>query len=155
MRRFGYSRAPNVSAESEPRSRSHSTTTIEAGSTWLPTRSAPMRAGDVVRVDFGVPQGSEPGFVRPAVVLTADNVLRRQPRTVHVVPLTSNTQRHMPTDVLLEDIEVEQPSTAQVHLCTAISTARIVDEPKPDALNVGPVHLAQMRSVMSDLLDLP
>lgn len=113
-----------------------------------------MQAGDVVRVDFGVPQGSEPGIVRPAVVLTADNVLRAHPRTVHVVPLTSNIRRNFPTDVVLDD-EVAQPSAAQVHLCTVISTARIADAATAGAENVGPLHLAQMRSVLADLLDLP
>ena len=33
-----------------------------------------MNYGDVVRVDFGTPIGSETGFVRPAVVVTSGNV---------------------------------------------------------------------------------
>jgi mRNA-degrading endonuclease toxin of MazEF toxin-antitoxin module len=58
-----------------------------------------MHAGDVVEVDFGVPEGSEPGFVRPAVVITADLILAAGPRTLHVVPITSNTSRSLPTEV--------------------------------------------------------
>lgn len=72
-----------------------------------------------------------------------------------MVPLTSNIGRSISTDVLLEGDEVAQPSAAQVHLCTVISTARIVDAATAGAENVGPLHLAQMRSVIADLLDLP
>ena len=60
-----------------------------------------MRAGDIRRVDFGEPIGSEPGLVRPALLVTSDTVLERNPRTVHVVPITSNVLRALPTDVLL------------------------------------------------------
>lgn len=112
-----------------------------------------MRAGDVVRVDFGVPQGSEPGFVRPAIVITADNVLRYGPRTVHVIPITSNTTRDLPTELPLSDPTPDRASVAQVHLCTVISTARIV-EPSADAENVGVVQLAALRALLGDLLDL-
>lgn len=47
--------------------------------------------GDVVWVDFGVPRGSEPAKVRPAVVLQEDWLLATNINTVQVVPLTSNT----------------------------------------------------------------
>lgn len=83
-----------------------------------------MRSGDVVCVDFGVPLGSEPGFVRPAVVLTADNLLRGRPRTMHVVPLTSNLERNLPTEVRVDSDEGAEPSAAQVDLCTVISSCR-------------------------------
>lgn len=45
-----------------------------------------MHAGEIIDVDFGVPAGSEPGFTRPAAVVTAELILRSRPRTVHVVP---------------------------------------------------------------------
>lgn len=57
-----------------------------------------MNAGDVVEVDFGLPIGSEPGFVRPAIVVTADAFLRFRPTTVFVVPLTT-TERTFPSHV--------------------------------------------------------
>lgn len=111
-----------------------------------------MRAGDLVVVDFGMPQGSEPGFVRPAVVVVADHVLQAEPRTLHVVPLTTNRHRRLPTEVLLgSDLPVEQVSTAQVHLCTVVSRTRLVGEVLG---NVGPVNLAQIRAVLGDLLDI-
>ncbi|WP_026373901.1 type II toxin-antitoxin system PemK/MazF family toxin [Agrococcus lahaulensis] len=46
--------------------------------------------GDVVWVDFGSPQGSEPAKRRPAVVLQEDWLLATAIATVLVVPLTSN-----------------------------------------------------------------
>jgi mRNA interferase MazF len=109
-----------------------------------------MRAGEVVRVDFGIPQGSEPGFERPAVVVTANVILQHEPRTVHVVPLTTNVRRRLPTEVLL-DVEGLLPSSAQCHLLTVVSSSRI------DPLTVGTVDavaLAQIREVIEDLLDL-
>jgi len=42
-------------------------------------RCVSMLAGDLIQVDFGVPAGREPGFVRPAVVVTADAVLAFEP----------------------------------------------------------------------------
>ncbi len=109
-----------------------------------------MRAGDVVAVDFGIPIGSEPGFVRPAVVVTADGVLQGAPRTLHVVPLTSNTDRSLLTEVVVS--HDDETSAAQVHLLTTVSTQRIVGEP---GVNVGALALAQLRSIAADLLDTP
>lgn len=49
-----------------------------------------IRQGDVVRVDFGEPRGSEPGFVRPCVVIQRDELNASRLGTVIVVPVTSN-----------------------------------------------------------------
>lgn len=111
-----------------------------------------MRAGDVVGVDFGVPKGSEPGFVRPAVVVTADLILQARPRTIHVVPITSNTTRSLPTEIVVSATGLEQPSAAQCHLCTVVSSERLTGG---DRGNVGAAALAQVRSVLGDLLDIP
>lgn len=45
---------------------------------------------DVVWVDFGNPRGSEPGKVRPAVVVQDDWLLATSISTALVIPLTSN-----------------------------------------------------------------
>lgn len=50
-----------------------------------------IRHGDVVWVDFGVPRGSEPAKVRPAVVMQEDWLLATNIGTALVVPLMSNT----------------------------------------------------------------
>ena len=109
-----------------------------------------MLAGDVVSVDFGIPQGSEPGFQRPAVVMTANVVLQQEPRTVHVVPLTTNIGRRLPTEVSV-DVDGLLPSAAQCHLLTVVSSSRI--EP-PTVGTVGAAVLVQIREVIVDLLDL-
>jgi len=111
-----------------------------------------MKAGDLIRVDFGIPRGSEPGFVRPAVVVTASLVLEERPRTLHVVPVTSNTERNLPTDVPVEAPPLDRSSVAQCHLCSVISTDRIDEALEA---NVGSLALAQIRTVLGDLLDLP
>jgi len=110
-----------------------------------------MKAGDLIRVDFGVPAGSEAGFVRPAVAVTAEAVLAHRPRTLHVVPVTSNVRRALPTDVSVSGAGLAVASVAQCHLCTVVSVERIVD----GALgNIGALALAQIRSVIADLLDI-
>ncbi len=53
--------------------------------------TAAARAGDLAEVDSGTPLGSEPAYVRPAVVVSADVVLEAGPRTSHVVPVTSKS----------------------------------------------------------------
>ena len=109
-----------------------------------------MRAGDLVDVDFGVPVGSEPGWFRPAIVVTASAYLEAQPRTLHVVPLTTNTRRLMLSEVQIDPGETDRPSVAQCHICQCISRERIIAEWG----NVGPATLAQVRSVLADLLDI-
>lgn len=106
----------------------------------------------MVDVDFGIPLGSEPGFLRPAVVVTADLVLQARPRTIHVVPLTTNTARSLPTEIVFSGPELEHASAAQCHLCTVVSTERIVAD--GDRGNIGVALLAQVRAVLADLLDI-
>ncbi len=111
-----------------------------------------MRAGDVVSVDFGVPIGSEPGFVRPAVVVTADLILDAAPRTIHVVPITGNVERSLPTEVPVDGSGLDRPSVAQCHLCSVVSADRLVDD---QGGSIGPAALAEIRSLLADLLDIP
>ena len=49
-----------------------------------------LHRGDIWWVDFGTPQGSEPGFQRPAVIVTSDRINASHISTVTVVPLTTN-----------------------------------------------------------------
>jgi mRNA-degrading endonuclease toxin of MazEF toxin-antitoxin module len=111
-----------------------------------------MQAGDVITVDFGIPKGSGPGFEHPAVVVTADLIVTRRPRTFHVVPVTSNTQRAMATDVAVDADGLDNNSVAQCHLLTVAEIERVKDDGGRGS--VGPVTLAQLRSVIADLLDL-
>lgn len=104
-----------------------------------------MRAGDVVRCDFGTPARGEPGFVRPAIVVTSDDVLEFRQHAVVVVPC-SMTRRGW-----LSEVDVAGYGVAQTHLPTTISVDRVVGA--PDA-NVGPVALRQIRELIADLLGL-
>lgn len=107
-----------------------------------------MRAGDIVEVDFGVPIGAKVLGRRPAVVVTADAVLEHEPRTVHVVPLTSNTGRDLPSEVPVAG--PDRASMAQAHLLQAVSVVRI----GAVVGHTDAAELAQVRAVIIDLLDL-
>jgi mRNA interferase MazF len=111
-----------------------------------------MHAGDIVTVDFGIPAGSGPGFEHLAIIVTADLIVARMPRTFHVVPVTSNVQRAMTTDVPVDGHGIDKNSVAQCHLLTVTEIERVKDDGGRG--NVGPVALAQLRSVIADLLDL-
>ena len=50
-----------------------------------------MTRGDVYMLDFGIPFGSEPGMLRPVVIIQADKDNLNGLNTKVVVPLTSNT----------------------------------------------------------------
>lgn len=75
----------------------------------------------------------------------------RTPRTIHVVPLTTNTTRAMPTEVPIVDAGLTVASAAQTHLCTVVSVQRLIDAP---ATNVGPVDLARIRETLAELIDI-
>ncbi len=89
--------------------------------------------------------------MRPAVVVTADVVLAQRPRTVHVVPVTSNVKRSLPTEVAISAAGLEVASVAQCHLCGVVGLERVLDR---EYGNIGAIQLAQIRSVVGDLLDI-
>ena len=104
-----------------------------------------MRAGDVVRCDFGAPGRGEPGFVRPAVVVTSDDVLEFRQHAIVVVPCTT-TRRGW-----LSEVDLAGFGVAQAHLPTTISVDRVVETTDT---NVGSVALQQIRELIADLLGL-
>jgi len=104
-----------------------------------------MRAGDVIRVDFGTPARGEPGFVRPAIIVTSDDVLEFRQHAVLVVPC-STTKRGW-----LTEVDIDGFGVAQAHLPTTISVDRIVELA---GVNVGAVVLQQIRELIADLLGL-
>ena len=105
-----------------------------------------MRAGDIVRCDFGTPARGEPGFIRPAIVVTSDEVLEFRQHALVVVPCTT-TRRGW-----LSEVDITGFGVAQVHLPTTISVDRIVETTDT---NIGPVALQQVRELIADLLGLP
>ena len=111
-----------------------------------------LTSGDVVEVDLGVPEGSEAGLRRPAVIVTADRILLHRPTVVQVVPVTS-TVRGYATEVTVpadpaNGLEVD--SAAQCQHLRAVASQRI----DRTLGNVGPMTLAQVRETIATLLDL-
>ncbi len=104
-----------------------------------------MRAGDVVRCDFETPSRGEPGFVRPAIVITSDDVLEFRQHAILVVPCTT-TKRGW-----LSEVDNTGFGVAQAHLPTTISVDRVVDT---TGTNIGPVALQQIRELIADLIGL-
>lgn len=111
-----------------------------------------LSSGDVVRVELGVPAGSEAGLTRPAVLVTAQRVLAHWPRVIHVVPLTTTVRGYDSEVVVTADpgngLEVD--SAAQCQHVRAISVERVVGT----LGNVGGFALAQIRETLAVLLDL-
>ncbi len=104
-----------------------------------------MQAGDVVRCDFGTPARGEPAYVRPAIIITADDVLEFRQHAIVVVPCTTRRRGW------LSEIDVIGFGIAQAHLPTTISIGRVVEA---TGTNVGPVALQQIRELIADLLGL-
>ena len=76
-----------------------------------------VKRGELWWADFGEPRGSEPGFRRPAVVVSSDRFNRSRLRTVIVAAVTSNTRlAEMPGNVALDtaDTGLDRPSVVNV-----------------------------------------
>ena len=111
-----------------------------------------LTQGDVVALDLGMPSGSEAGLRRPAIVVTAQRVLRGGPNVLQVVPLT-RTIRQSSTEVIIEpdeDNRLDETSSAQCQHVRSVATSRIHESTG----NVGPVILGEVRETLALLLDL-
>ena len=112
-----------------------------------------MHFGDIVEVDFGNPIGSAAGFVRPAVVLTADAFLRYRPSAVFAVPLTS-TPRDFPSHVEIP----ADPSNGLI-----VTSYALVEQLRAVAIercsttigNVGPIIGHQILDVLAIITGMP
>lgn len=112
-----------------------------------------MNRGDVIDVDLGTPLGSEAGFIRPAVVLTADALLRVRPSTIVVVPLTS-TPRIYPSHVTIAPDDrngLAATSCAQVELVRSVAVQRC----GPVRGNVGGVVVHQLLDILAMIVGMP
>jgi mRNA-degrading endonuclease toxin of MazEF toxin-antitoxin module len=109
--------------------------------------------GDIVTIDFGTPIGSAAGFLRPAVIATADGFLRFRPTTVFAVPLTT-TPRHFPSHVALEPDDVNGLSHASYAL---VEQMRAVAVERCSAAhgNVGPVAGHQILDILAMITGMP
>ncbi|MEZ5203134.1 MAG: type II toxin-antitoxin system PemK/MazF family toxin [Acidimicrobiales bacterium] len=112
-----------------------------------------LTSGDVIDLDLGAPEGSEAGFLHPAVVVTAQPTLDFDPSIIQIVPATS-TLRHEHAEVVIGPDPhngLDRPSAAQCQHVRSVASSRIAGVRG----NVGPVVLAQIRDRLALLLDLP
>lgn len=86
------------------------------------------------------------------MIVTATEILEQGPRTIHVVPITSNTRRRLRSDLPLTNGYPDRESVAQAHLITTIPVEALTDERYQP---VTAAELAQVRELLADLLDIP
>jgi mRNA interferase MazF len=90
-----------------------------------------MRRGEIVSVDFAPAQGSEADKTRPAVIVSNDAANATATRlgrgVITVVPVTSNTTRTYPFQVLLPAHQTGLPrdSKAQAEQVRSVSVDRV------------------------------
>ena len=81
-----------------------------------------IRQGDVYWVDFGEPEGSEPGFIRPCVVVQNDVFNSSRINTVVVCAITSNLKlERSPGNVLLKKGEAKLPKDSVVNITQLVT----------------------------------
>lgn len=109
-------------------------------------------SGDVVVLDLGSPMGREAGLRRPAVVVTAREILDESANVVQVVPLTSRI-RSFGSEVLVpadESNGLEADSAAQCQHIRSVS----VDRVEVVRGNVGALVVSEIREVLEVILDI-
>jgi mRNA interferase MazF len=111
-----------------------------------------LTPGDIVELDLGTPAGSEAGLRRPAIIVTAQRILKGGPNVIQVVPLTS-TIRRSSTEVMVEPDEgnrLPAVSAAQCQHIRSVATSRIMAQ----VGHVGPVVLGEVRETLALILDV-
>ncbi len=83
--------------------------------------------------------------MRPAIVVTSDDVLEFRQHAIVVVPCTT-TRRGW-----LSEVDVAGFGVAQAHLPTTLSVDRVVEVTES---NIGRVALRQIRELIADLIGL-
>lgn len=84
-------------------------------------------------------------------MVTATEILDQHPRTVQVIPITSNVARRMRTELPLRARCPDRESVAQTHLIATVPTDTLTGETyEPVA-----TELAQIRERLADQLDIP
>ena len=85
-----------------------------------------LRRGDIVLTDFSPARSAEANYVRPAVIVSNNNVNSFAP-AVAVVPLTSNLNKLYASQVLLpaERTSLDRDSKAQVELLRHVNLERL------------------------------
>jgi len=102
--------------------------------------------GEIYLCDFGNPIGHEPGFRRPAVVVSPEQL--NQHGVAIVLPVT-RTRLGYPTHVEVESV-LPVTSYIQCELVRSVSTQRLLRK----VGELGVVHLAAVETVLRRLLSL-
>ncbi|MDT3397145.1 type II toxin-antitoxin system PemK/MazF family toxin [Streptomyces sp. B1866] len=91
-----------------------------------------MRRGDIYLIDFDPVRGSEASKARPAAIVSNDSANRSAARygrgVLTVVPITSNTDRVFPFQVLLDAVScgLDRDSKAQAEQVRAVAVERLL-----------------------------
>lgn len=102
-----------------------------------------MNRGDVWWIDFGEPLGSEPGYRRPALIVSSDRFNRSRIATVIVTAVTSNLRlAGAPGNVELEAGAAALPKDCVVN----VSQTLVVDRSRLVEI-IGTLGSVEMRQV--------
>src|SRR5688572_9018485 len=81
-----------------------------------------MRRGEIWLADYEVPRGSEPGYRRPVVVVSANSVNESRFKTVLTIPVTGNlTRAHYQGNVRLPANKATGLSKASVAIVSLVN----------------------------------
>ncbi len=106
-----------------------------------------IRQGDVFWIDLGEPEGSEPGYRHPHVVVQNNVFNRSRINTVVVCALTSNLKRAaVPGNVLLTKGE------ANLRKDSVVNISQIVTVDKTDlAERIGTLSPARLKQIVEGI----
>lgn len=103
--------------------------------------------GDIYWIDLGQPIGSEPGYIRPYVVIQNDVLNSSQIRTVIVCALTTNLRRARAIgNVLLEagEADLAEQSVVNVSQVFTVDKALLTDK-------IGKLSRKRVRQILAGL----
>lgn len=103
--------------------------------------------GDIYWIDLGQPIGSEPGYIRPYVVIQNDVLNSSQIRTVIVCALTTNLRRARAIgNVLLEagEADLAEQSVVNVSQVFTVDKALFTDK-------IGKLSRKRVRQILAGL----
>ncbi len=112
-----------------------------------------MTRGEIWWADLGIPQGSEPGYRRPVLIVQNDAFTRSTLATVIVAPITSNlSYADAPGNVLLTKKESGLPrdSVVNVSQLTVLDRSRFEEKVK----RITPKSISTVESGLRLVLDL-
>jgi mRNA interferase MazF len=106
-----------------------------------------VRQGDIYWIDLGIPFGSEPGYVRPYVVIQNNAMNSTRIRTVIVCVMTTNLKRAAaPGNILLKAGEAGLPRDSVVN----VSQLLTVDKARLTA-RIGTLSASRIRQILDGI----